>query len=150
MRDVHTSLRARFQTKPLMLFLFASLATLGLSAWAQLVHVALNPYAYLTGVAHGLLFAIIFWVVSNVLAPASPPDSLKLDKETVQCATPRTLLRNISATRTTDLAVVPASVPEAPPTAAANTKIFTLEEYESRKPRSSVRRSARTPKRHEH
>ena len=62
-------------------------------------------------------------------------------------ATPRALVR--------DLAIIPASLTvEAPPTASAKTTTYTIEEFEKRKqtrePMSSVRRSARTPKRNGH
>lgn len=72
------------------------------------------------------------------------------DSSTVKdaAATPRALVR--------DLAIIPASLAvEAPPTASAKTTTYTIEEFEKRKqstrePMSSVRRSARTPKRNGH
>lgn len=124
-------------------------ATLGLSSWLMISSLLNNPGAYLTGMSHGMLLALLCLMAVQSRTTKGkavlPADDSSTVKEAA--ATPRTLVR--------DLAIIPTSLTvEAPPTASAKTTTYTIEEFEKRKqarePMSSVRRSARTPKRNGH
>jgi len=123
-------------------------AILGLSSWLMLSSMLNNPGAYLTGMSHGMLLALLCLMAVQSRSGTTKA-VLHADSSGVKeaAATPRALVR--------DLAIIPASLTvEAPPTASAKTTTYTIEEFEKRKqtrePMSSVRRSARTPKRNGH
>ena len=123
-------------------------ATLGLSSWLMLSSMLNNPGAYLTGMSHGMLLALLCLMAVQSRSGTTKA-VLYADSSGVKeaAATPRALVR--------DLAIIPTSLAvEAPPTASAKTTTYTIEEFEKRKqarePMSSVRRSARTPKRNGH
>jgi hypothetical protein len=108
-----------------------------------------NPGAYLTGMSHGMLLALLCLMAVQSRSGTTKAVLHADDSSTVKdaAATPRALVR--------DLAIIPTSLAvEAPPTASAKTTTYTIEEFEKRKqtrePMSSVRRSARTPKRNGH
>ena len=124
-------------------------ATLGLSSWLMLSSMLNNPGAYLTGMSHGMLLALLCLMAVQSRSGTTKAVLHADDSSTVKdaAATPRALVR--------DLAIIPTSLAvEAPPTASAKTTTYTIEEFEKRKqarePMSSVRRSARTPKRNGH